>query len=267
MLKLSMKSYVCLSTLLFIFSASLHAQPAKLRLPYVQQYGLNATVVIENARSGKRIIFNPQRAATRFSPASTFKIANTLILLEEKTIRDADEILPWDGTKYDFPDWNRDQNLRSAFRASCVWFYQQLARRVPEARYRAYLRQLRFGNATMGKEVDNFWLDGSLKISALEQLAVLRGIYERRFAFSQANYSTLKEVMLAEKTEAYSLYAKTGWAARMNPQVGWYVGYIERGGETWLFALNLDIAGPTYLEHRKKLLYAALSELQIIPLK
>ncbi|MFO1469528.1 MAG: class D beta-lactamase [Turneriella sp.] len=262
--KPSMKSFASLGGFLFIFLVPQWAQPAKLRLLYVQQHGLKATVVIENARSGKRTIFNSQRAAARFSPASTFKIANTLILLEEKALRDADETLPWNGTRYDFPDWNRDQNLRSAFRVSCVWFYQQLARRVPEARYRAYLRQLRFGNATMGKEVDNFWLDGSLKISALEQLAVLRGIYERRFAFSQANYDTLREVMLAGKTEQYSLYAKTGWAARMNPQVGWYVGYIERGGDIWFFVLNLDVAGPADLEHRKKLLYAALAEMQII---
>ena len=244
--------------------ASMATKPLKLNLPYARQHRLNATVVFENAHSGEQFIYYPSRASTRFSPASTFKIANTLILLEEKIIPNADTTLPWNGTKHDFPDWNRDHNLRSAFRASCVWFYQQLARRVTDAKYREYLRQLRFGNASMGKEVDNFWLDGNLKVSALEQIAVLRGIHQQRFAFSHANYAVLKEVMLSEKTDIYTLYAKTGWAARSNPQIGWYVGYVETAGDIWFFALNLDIAGPADLQHRKKLLYAALAELGII---
>lgn len=236
----------------------------ELQLSYAKTNNLRATLVMENGRSGQKFVFNLRRAQTRFAPASTFKIANTLILLEEKAIRNADETLRWDGTKHEFPDWNRDHNLRTAFRVSCVWFYQELARRVSHAKYRKYLRQLRFGNASMGKEVDNFWLDGSLKVSALEQIAVLRGIHEQRFAFSPADYAVLKELMLVEKKDAHTLYAKTGWAARMNPQIGWYVGYVETARDTWLFALNLDIASPADLEHRKKLLYAALAELEII---
>ena len=50
---------------------------------------------------------------------------------------------------------------------------------------------------------------------------------------------TLKKIMLAEETTQYRLYAKTGWATRTPPSVGWYVGFVETHDDTWLFALNL----------------------------
>lgn len=56
------------------------------------------------------------------------------------------------------------------------------------------------------------------------------------------------------------------WATHMNPPIGWYVGYVETPTDPWFFALNLDITGPADLEQRKKLLYAALAELEIIAL-
>jgi len=36
---------------------------------------------------------------------------------------------------------------------------------------------------------------------------------------------------------------KTCWAARATPQIGWYVGYIEKPGATWIFAMNIDMLG------------------------
>ena len=45
--------------------------------------------------------------------------------------------------------------------------------------------------------------------------------------------------MLTDVTERYRLYAKTGWATRITPSVGWYVGYVEAQDDVWLFALNL----------------------------
>ena len=46
--------------------------------------------------------------------------------------------------------------------------------------------------------------------------------------------------MLIEKNAEYSLYLKTGWATT-TPQVAWYIGFIESGSQTWLFAMNMQV--------------------------
>ena len=94
------------------------------------QKGVDGTVVISSLKSGQTFIHNDARANQRFSPASTFKVMNTLIALEEKAIVGKDDVFKWDGHVYDLPNWNRDQTLASAFKVSCVWCYQELARRI-----------------------------------------------------------------------------------------------------------------------------------------
>jgi len=53
----------------------------------------------------------------------------------------------------------------------------------------------------------------------------------------------VKEIALVEKTDRYSLYAKTGWywPDDGGRQIGWWVGWVERDGEQYPFALNIDI--------------------------
>ncbi len=80
---------------------------------------INGTIVISSLNSGKTFIHNGHRANLRFSPASTFKILNTLIALDEKVIAGENDVLKWDGHVYNLPDWNRNQTLASAFKVSC----------------------------------------------------------------------------------------------------------------------------------------------------
>ncbi|OIO70899.1 MAG: hypothetical protein AUJ57_07835 [Zetaproteobacteria bacterium CG1_02_53_45] len=98
-------------------------------------------MVISSLKSGQTFIHNDARAKQRFSPASTFKVMNTLIAVEEKTIAGKDDVFKWDGHVYELSNWNHDQILASAFRVSCVWCYQALAARIGAEKYRAYLKQ------------------------------------------------------------------------------------------------------------------------------
>lgn len=205
------------------------------------QREIEGTIVISSLHGDRTVIHNDLRAARRFSTASTFKILNTLISLEEKAISGKDDVMKWDGQVYEFADWNRDQTLESAFKVSCVWCFQKMARRVGAEKYKGYLRSAAYGHLREPFEETTFWLDGSLQVSAIEQVALLKKIYLRSLPFSAASYETLRDVMLAEQTPAFTIRAKTGWAARMTPQVGWYVGYVETKDDVWFFATNLEI--------------------------
>ncbi|MBF0509757.1 MAG: class D beta-lactamase [Deltaproteobacteria bacterium] len=205
---------------------------------------VNGTIVIAPLDGGKTYIHNQERAKTRLIPASTFKIPNTLIALEEGAVADEKQIIKWDGRDKGMAAWNKDQSLETAFPASCVWFYQELAKRVGREKYESYLKKLGYGNAQAGPDLTTFWLAGDLKISAVEQIAFLKKVYGRAYPFKAASYDILRKLMVVQQTPAYTIRAKTGWAQRITPQLGWFVGYVESGDRVWFFATNIDITKP-----------------------
>ena len=59
--------------------------------------------------------------------------------------------------------------------------------------------------------------------------------------------------MVVERTADYVIAAKTGWAQGVHPQIGWYVGYVERHDTVWIFAMNLDIEKKRDAEFRREI--------------
>jgi beta-lactamase class D len=254
-------------TLLFVvamtFATPAHAEDAELASLF-SDAGVDGTIVIVNLDGTERYVQNEPRAAQRFPAASTFKIFNTLIALDEGALSGLQAVFHWDGRFHDFPDWNRDHTIKSAYAVSCVWCYQELARRIGGDRYRAHLARAGYGRLQEPFDETAFWLDGSLTISAEEQVAFLRQVIQQSLPYQAWSYAGLREVMLMEQGEDYSLRAKTGWAARPTPQIGWYVGYIEKPGATWIFAMNIDMRGKEDLPLRQALTRASLKAKGII---
>lgn len=257
--------HLLLSFLFLGISALAHADDIEIAQLF-EKAGVDGTSVIESTATGQRYVHNDARADQAFTAASTFKVLNTLIALEEGAIAGADEIIPWDNTRYEIEDWNRDQTLKSAFRVSCVWCYQWLAQRVGAASYPRHIHRARYGRLQEPFNGTEFWLDGSLTISAEQQIDLLKRVVERSLPYRASSYDTLKTVMLTEASEDYRLYAKTGWAARSTPGTGWYIGYVELTEDTWLFALNIDTRGATDLPLRQQIALGALRAKGILPL-
>ncbi len=219
---------------------------------------VTGTIVITNLEGTKTYVHKQGRANTPFVPASTFKIPNTLIALDRGVITENEE-LRWDGKDKGVAAWNQDQTIGTAFKASCVWFYQELARRLGSATYEAYLRQMGYGNARPTPELTTFWLEGDLRISAMEQIVFLKRLYRREFPCKPAAYETLQRIMTVKKGPSHTLLAKSGWAQRIFPQIGWYVGYVERNDTAWFFALNMIIARPEEARYRQEIAMEALT--------
>jgi len=255
------KLFISFLALLWLMPASAEDQVLARLL---SQHKLEGTIVISSLHDGNEFIHNDHRAHQRFSTASTFKIMNTLIALEEQAVSGTDEVLKWDGHIYDFPDWNHDQTLESAFKVSCVWCFQEFARRIGAEKYRHYLRKTAYGELREPFDETTFWLDDSLQISAIEQISFLKKVYLRTLPFSTHTYDTLRQIMLMKQTPSYTLWAKTGWATRVNPAVGWYVGYIETPQDVWFFATNIEIRDKQDLPLRQQLTLDALQAKGII---
>lgn len=192
----------------------------------------------EADRGRFRLLYNPKGLDRRFIPASTFKIPNALIALETKAIRDEREVIPWDKVKRFSMDWNRDQNLCSAIRVSAVWAFQILARRIGQKRMQEFVDRIGYGNRDTSGGVDLFWLSGGLAISPREQIGFLKRLYQGTLPFSRRSMDTVKRCVVVERTPSYVMRAKTGTVMRKGALVGWYVGWLERDGRAFLFALN-----------------------------
>ena len=243
--------------ILLVAIALAHAEDHELAKLFTERK-INGTLIISSLDSKTEFIYNKERAGKRFLPASTFKIPNTLIALEENAIANETEVIKWDGTDKGWRPWNKDQTLETAFPLSCVWFYQELAKRVGNAKYLSHLRKLNYGNKKTGPEVTTFWLEGDLKISAREQIEFLKNFYKEDLPYKKSFIHCLKKLMVVDKNPRYTLSAKTGWAMRIRNQLGWYVGYVETDQNIWFFATNLDIVKKSDAAFREEITMKAL---------
>lgn len=222
-----------------------------------------ATFVVESADGESTFVYNDSRSTERFSPASTFKIPNTLIALDNQVAESEHSMFKWDGIDKGMPQWNQDHSLASAFSVSCVWCFQEVARKVGKPGYDKALAALDYGNQSIGSEIDSFWLNGDLQISAVEQVEFLRKLSDHTVPFRREHMVILRNIMLVDRNDERSIYAKTGWAAT-TPQVAWYVGFVTKGDETWLFAMNMRVDRPEQAALRTELTLRSLGVLGIL---
>ncbi|MBI4535164.1 MAG: class D beta-lactamase [Ignavibacteriae bacterium] len=235
--------------------------------------GHDGTIVVYDQRRDYFTIVNESRANRRFSPFSTFKIPNSVIALETGVVGEIDEVVPWDTTRYPREEWWPAQwigkhTLRSAIKFSVVPIYRTIASRVGPDRMRQYIDDFEYGNRDISSGIDNFWLNGSLRISAMEQIEFLREFYNYWLAVSPTSIDEVKKILIQEKTENYVLSAKTGGGDKSEQggkAFGWYVGYVERDGNVFYFALNIEAESfSEIMKLRVDVARSILKELKII---
>ncbi len=200
--------------------------------------------------------YNLKRCTTRYLPASTFKIFNSLVALETAVAPDDQMIIKWDGVARK-PEWDKDMNMREAFMVSNVPYYQEIARRIGRPVMQHYIDSVKYGNMKMGPQLDRFWLDNSLQITADEQVGLLKKLYFNELPFSERAQRIVRSIMLREDSTHYKLYYKTGTGIVGNKMTCWIVGFAERIQEVnepkesmnksnerrypYFFALNFDV--------------------------
>ena len=239
---------------------------------YFEEAGTEGTMVVQR-NSSETIEVNRRRVDDRYLPSSTFKIPNTLVALAEGVADGPDHVFPGPrdpflvGGRAVLPEeCNGDITLRDAFRLSCVNVYQEIARQVGGKTYRRSLRRMEYGNErASGAPVDSFWLEGDLAISAREQTAFLRRLHRHRLGFSHQTMREVADMMVTEEREGYVIRSKTGWVFSTEPQVGWWVGWVETADDVVYFALNLDVRQPDHLTARTRIGRAILAEMGVLP--
>ncbi|NSL89615.1 class D beta-lactamase [Chitinophaga solisilvae] len=228
---------------------------------YFTRFKVEGTFMLFNNAQGEFKVYNLERAKERFTPASTFKIFNSLVGLQTGVIGDTGMVIPWDGVVRNMPGWDQDQSMAQAFKVSDVPYFQEVARRVGKQNMQLWLDSVKYGNMKISK-IDTFWLDNSLQISPDEELGFVKKLYFDQLPFAKTNMKSVREVMLVEKTPQYELSYKTGWGRSGAKNIGWIVGWIEENRHPSFFVLNIESEDPKFdmVAARKAILHDILTE-------
>ena len=158
-----------------------------------------------------------------------------------------------------------DASRRSAINLSQVPAYKELARRIGAERMQANIKKLHYGNESIGSKIDSFWLEGPLKISALEQVKLLTALARRQLPYPQKAQQQVCDITVLKQTDACTLHGKTGWAAdNIKTPVGWFVGWAETKDNLYVFAMNMDLTDAAELPLRESITLECLRTLKLL---
>ncbi|WED42672.1 penicillin-binding transpeptidase domain-containing protein [Legionella cardiaca] len=229
---------------------------------YAQQFkNYNACFILYSVNEHKIISeYNPEnRCSERISPNSTFKIPLSLMAFNQGIINQK-TVFKWHGEKGVIPEHEQDQTANSWLKYSVVWVSQQLTPRLGYARIKHYLASFDYGNQDFSGDPGKnngltfAWLSSSLKISAVEQLNFLKAMLTNELAINnKAVADTKKNLYQGKLANGADYYGKTGSGRHghnereANPsklREGWFVGFIEKGTQQYIFVSNLSDKNP-----------------------
>lgn len=210
--------------------------------------GTTSCFILYNVNQHKLISeYNPERCNERITPASTFKIPLSLMVFDQKLITQK-TVFKWDGKNKGLATWNQNQTPYTWLKNSVVWVSQSLTPKLGMRKIKYYLAKFHYGNQNFSGDpyqhngLTHAWLNSSLKISGVEQLNFLKGLVANTLPVSQEALITTKQNMFLENLpNGFKLYGKSGsW-----DDSGWFVGYIQKSDQTYIFVLNFSALKPT----------------------
>ncbi len=226
---------------------------------------VTGVILIYDAKANRYYSNDFNEAEKGTLPSSTYKIPNTIIGLETNLLRDKNSIFKWSGEKRAYAIWEKDLSLKQAFQKSCVPCYQELAVKIGAKRMNDYLKKINFGQMKVNdKNINNFWLTGQSKINPFQQVDFLKRLRNKELPISKSTYKTITDILIIEQNENFVLSGKTGFVNLTESKIGWFVGYWEKGENTYYFATRIspkekDMPLRQFLSLRKAVTILALN--------
>ena len=205
--------------------------------------GYEGSFVLYDLNGDTWNIYDMEQATLRTAPDSTYKIYDALFGLEEGVIAPNDSFMAWNETDYPFEAWNADQDLYSAMQSSVNWYFQEIDKQIGSSAIQGYIQKIGYGNENISADLSSYWMQGTLKISPVEQVELLTALHNNNFDFAPENVKAVKNAICLFSSEGKNLYGKTGTGRVDGQDVnGWFVGLLEAAGNTYFFATNIQAA-------------------------
>ena len=205
--------------------------------------GYEGSFVLYDLNGDTWNVYDMEQATLRTAPNSTYKIYDALFGLEEGVIAPDDSFMAWDGTNHPFEAWNGNQDLFSAMQSSVNWYFEEIDKQIGGAAIQDYIRKIGYGNEIVNANLSSYWMQGTLKISPVEQVELLTALHNNQFDFAPENINAVKNSICLFSSEDKNFYGKTGTGRVDGQDVnGWFVGLLETAGNTYFFATNIQAA-------------------------
>lgn len=265
--------YFFLSIFIIFYSCKTDTPTTKMRedwKKYYQPYGVEGSFVFFDETKNEYSVYNKELINTPLSPASTYKIFNSMVGLQTGAIPDENYVIEWDSVVRN-PVWDMDHDLKTAFKNSTVWYYQELARRVGGKKMKYWLDTCHYGNADTTGGIDHFWLEGGLRISPMEQVRFLQRFNHNQLPFNERSVDITKKMMIVKDSAGVTIRAKSGWGMQDGYDIGWYVGYAQKDKKNYYFCNCIRFKGKTMGDEqailfdrcRRDVTYKILEEMEL----
>ncbi|MFT3825846.1 MAG: penicillin-binding transpeptidase domain-containing protein [Chitinophagaceae bacterium] len=218
---------------------------------YFDENHLTGSFGLLDNGQGQFTIYNTVRFSdSTYLPGSTFNIINSLVGIEAGAVNDTSSVITADSGSVADTVCGKDLTMRQAFKMSCTNWYRELARRIGKPVMQRWLDTLgyarRYDTLKIQNNLDSFWLDNSTRITADEQLGLIKKLYFDQLPFQQRSQRLVRSMLLQESNANYSLNYQV--AAAKTPDgrtIGWLAGWIEENVHPYFFILQTESADPS----------------------
>ena len=207
--------------------------------------------LIADAETGAEIL-RQGSCDERIAPQSTFKLPLALMGYQSGILTDAHNPL-WPYRSH-YKSWDADWKKKptdptSWLGDSVVWYSRLLVRHMGHAKLQAGVDSFEYGNRDISGTPgfheslpEPVWVDSSLQISPVEQIAFLRKVATRQLPrISPQTYDKMTEALPSFDTGGWTVHGKPGTgyqpgAGKTRKQFGWFVGWATKDNRTIVFA-------------------------------
>jgi beta-lactamase class D len=149
------------------------------------------------------------------SPLSSFFILPTLIALDKGII---------------------NQNQVGWVSMDSTPYYQNIITQLGRQEILKTIDSIKYGKGVVSANMNEFWKDGSLKITADEQLGLIKRVYFKELPFQKRSQEIFKKGMVKEENSNYKLsYLYASDSTKNN---SWVLGFEEENTHIYFFVLH-----------------------------
>ncbi len=212
-----------------------------------------ACTVVVDAATGDVLVKQGEGCDVRNSPASTFKVALSVMGYDSGILQDAHA--PAWPYKQEYKAWRESWKQATDptywLKESVVWYSQQLTQKLGMERFQRFVDAFDYGNRDLSGDpgrhngLTRAWLSSSLQISPTEQIAFLRKLLARKLPVSaRAQEMTMEIMPTFLLADGWTVQGKTGTGDQRKAdgtldddrQFGWFVGWARKGDRQLVFA-------------------------------
>lgn len=128
-------------------------------------------------------------------------------------------------------------------------YYQQMIQKIGRATIMHQIDSLHYGKGIVSANMEGFWRDQSLVITADEQLGLIKKLYFKGLPFEKRTQELFKKMILKEQNSNYQLSYLVATDTSLGNQA-WVVGYIEENLHPYFFVLHTSATEGNDLKNR-----------------